>query len=112
MARLEHPQILLANDLAQGDVVFLGPSGWERDHRLARVAYDSDGAAVLEAFGKAEVADNHVVDAYLADVAVDASGAPIPLHYRERMRIAGPSVRRDLGKQAWLNHTGTAHDRT
>jgi len=33
-------------------------------------------------------------------VAIGPGGAPEPLHYREKMRIKGPSVRRDLGKQA------------
>ncbi|MBI3275481.1 MAG: DUF2849 domain-containing protein, partial [Methylocystis sp.] len=100
MAGLERPQILLASDLAHGDVVFLGASGWERDCHRAKIVYDSDAAAALQAFGQAEIAKNHVVDVYLADVAVDASGAPEPLHYREKMRALGPSVRRDLGKQA------------
>lgn len=100
MAPLKRPQILLASDLARGDVVFLGPSGWERDHRLARVAHNAEEAAALEAFGKSEIGKNHVVDVYLADVEVGSDGVPAPLHYREKMRVTGPSVRRDLGKQA------------
>jgi sulfite reductase (NADPH) hemoprotein beta-component len=100
MPALKHPQILLASNLADGEVVFLGPSGWERDHVKARVARDKDEAAALEAFGKAEIAANRVVDVYLADVAVGADGVPAPLHYREKMRVKGPSVRLDLGKQA------------
>jgi hypothetical protein len=100
MPALKHPQILLASNLADGEVVFLGPSGWERDHVKARVAHDKDEAAALEAFGKAEIAANRVVDVYLADVAVGADGVPAPLHYREKMRVKGPSVRLDLGKQA------------
>lgn len=100
MSALKHPQILLASNLADGEVVFLGASGWERDHRRARVAHDTEAAGALEAFGKAEIAANRVVDVYLADVSVAADGAPTPLHYREKMRIKGPSVRLDLGKQA------------
>ena len=100
MPALLHPQILLASDLEQGEVVFLGDGRWERDHRRARIARDSEAAAALEAFGKAEIAGNHVVDVYLADVEIGADGAPTPRHYREKMRIKGPSVRMDLGKQA------------
>jgi hypothetical protein len=100
MPALKHPQILLASNLADGEVVFLGAAGWERDHRGARVARDKAAAEALESFGKAEVAANRVVDVYLADVEVGADGAPVPLHYREKMRIKGPSVRPDLGKQA------------
>lgn len=108
MSALRYPQILLASDLAEGDVVFLGEGRWERDHRRARVARDSDEAAALEAFGKVEIARNHVVDVYLADVEIGADGAPTPLHYREKMRIKGPSVRGDLGKQAQTRHSGEA----
>jgi hypothetical protein len=100
MAALKNPQILLASDLVDGEVLFLGASGWERDHARARVARDKDEASALEAFGKAEIAANRVVDVYLADVEVGPNGVPTPLHYREKMRIKGPSVRPDLGKQA------------
>lgn len=100
MATLKNPQILLASSLHDGEVMFLGASGWERDHHRARVAYDADAASELEKIGQADYAANRVVDVYLADVEIDAAGAPTPLHYREKMRIKGPSVRRDLGKQA------------
>ncbi len=100
MAALKHPQILFASNLADGEVVFLGPSGWERDHARARIARDAEEAAALEVVGKAEIAANRVVDVYLADVAVGADGVPTPLHYREKTRVKGPSVRLDLGKQA------------
>lgn len=103
MPKLKHPQILIASDLAQGDVVFLCPTGWERDPSSAKIAYDSEEAEALQAAGKADIAANRVVDAYLVDVEA-AGGAPTPLHFREKFRLAGPSVRRDLGKQA-------AHDR-
>jgi hypothetical protein len=108
MKPLRNPQILIASDLAQGDVVFLGASGWERDHRCARVAHDSVEASALETLARAEASNNRVVDAYLADVKIGADGAPAPLHYREKMRVVGPSVRLDLGKQARLNLAGEA----
>lgn len=100
MATLKNPQILLASSLHDGEVMFLGVAGWERDHHRARVAYDADAASELEKIGQADYAANRVVDVYLADVEIDAAGAPTPIHYREKMRIKGPSVRRDLGKQA------------
>jgi hypothetical protein len=100
MSTLKHPQILLASDLRDGEVMFLGTSGWERDHRRARIAHDAAAAAELEKIGLAEYAANRVVDVYLTDVEIENDGAPAPLHYREKMRIKGPSVRRDLGKQA------------
>jgi hypothetical protein len=100
MSALKHPQILLASHLADGEVLFLGKEGWERDHAKACVARDREEASALETFGKAEIAANRVVDVYLADVEIGADGVPTPLHYREKMRIKGPSVRLDLGKQA------------
>ncbi len=106
MTQLKNPQILFANDLRDGEVLFLGASGWARDHRLASIARDSLEAQALEARGKADIAANRVVDVYLADVMIDADGAPTPLHYREKMRINGPSVRRDLGKQARSEKAG------
>jgi sulfite reductase (NADPH) hemoprotein beta-component len=106
MPALRNPQILIASDLRDGEVVFLGAAGWERDVSRALVVHDKEAATEIETFGKAEIAKNHVVDIYLADVAVDADGAPTPLHYRERMRVKGPSVRLDLGKQAACSAKG------
>jgi hypothetical protein len=100
MPTLKHPQILFASDLRDGEVLFMGADGWVRDHRAAQVARDVPQAAALEARGKVDLAANRVVDVYLADVELTADGAPQPLHYREKARVAGPSVRRDLGKQA------------
>ncbi len=100
MPELKHPQILLASDLRDGEALFLGAEGWERDIRRARVAGTKGDADALEAFGASEIAANRVVDVYLADVEIDARGVPTPLHYREKMRAKGPSVRLDLGKQA------------
>ena len=100
MPAFKHPQILVASKLTDGEVVFLGPTGWEDDHRRARVAQNAQEASVLEALGKRDISDNRVVDVYLADVEIGRDGAPTPLHYRERMRVKGPSVRLDLGKQA------------
>lgn len=98
------PAILLANDLLDGDVVFasVAASGalvWTRDPALALVAADDAAAARLEAYAVSEFAAQHVVDAYLVDIAIEA-GRPVPRHYRERMKTLGPSNRPDLGKQA------------
>jgi sulfite reductase (NADPH) hemoprotein beta-component len=97
MPVFKHPQILIASNLTDGEVVFLGPSGWERDHRRARGDHE---AIALEALGKRDISANRGVDVYLADVEIGSDGAPTPLHYREKMRVKGPSVRLDLGKQA------------
>jgi sulfite reductase (NADPH) hemoprotein beta-component len=98
------PAILLANDLLDGDVVFAiaeadGSLGWTRDPSLALVAADDAAAERLEGFAVAELAAQHVVDAYLVDVELTAGG-PVPRHFRERFKTLGPSNRPDLGKQA------------
>lgn len=96
------PAILIANDFLDGEVVFLGAQRWELDHRRAAVARTEEEAAALLARGAQGFAGNEVVDPYLAEVALDPEGTPVPLHYRERMRTLGPTIRPDLGKQARL----------
>lgn len=97
------PAILLANDLLDGDIVFAadaaGALAWTRDPAEALVAADDAAAERLEAYAAAEYAAQHVVDAYLVDVAIEGD-RPVPRHYRERMKTLGPSNRPDLGKQA------------
>jgi hypothetical protein len=98
------PVILVANDLLEGDVVYAVAGGWTRDPRQALVASDEGAAQALEAFGATELRQSRVVDPYLVDVQVGDGGLPRPRHYREVLRMLGPSVRRDLGKQADFNY--------
>lgn len=93
---------MVANDLLIGDVVFLGKTAWERDHRHSAIAMDQSMAEMLLDRARTDIAANHVVDAYLTTVKIDENGIPIPLHYREKMRASGPTVRLDLGKQSGL----------
>jgi len=94
------PVILLANDLLDGEVVFWTGSNWSDRPAAALIARDEAGAALLEAAAAQAIAQNKVVDAYLVDVALDSEGHAVPRHYREKIKTEGPSVRRDLGKQA------------
>ena len=96
MTATKHPRILFASMLRGGQTVLLGERGWVGDPREAVVARDAQAAAALERRGKDEVARNNVVDVYLSEVVIGADGAPEPLHYREKRRLAGPSVRPDL----------------
>lgn len=93
------PAILIANDFLDGEVVFLGSAGFERDHRRALVARTQAEADALSARAALAFKDNAIVDPYLAQVAL-GEGGPTPVHYRERMRTLGPTTRPDLGKQA------------
>ncbi|MBO6554092.1 MAG: DUF2849 domain-containing protein [Roseitalea sp.] len=90
MGRQKHPQIVTANDLFEGDVIYLtGEGGWTRLHGDAAVAHDSDEAQRLLAVAQAQ--PDKIVGAYLADAAIDADGRPQPVHFREAFRTRGPS---------------------
>ena len=93
------PVILMANDLIDGEVVFRTATGWSSEPREALIAGNAQAADALEAEGIAEMSRNKVVDAYLVDVVLGENG-PQPRHFRERLRMLGPSIRPDLGKQA------------
>jgi len=97
MSKERHPKVVSANDLLEGDAVWLAPGGaWVRDIREAEVIWDATRAqALLEA---AEVQAARVVGAYLAEVHPDPEGAR-PVHFREAFRARGPS-NYPHGKQA------------
>lgn len=99
MSKPFKPQVATANDLLEGDVVYLTEAGgWTRDHAEAAVARDKETAEALLALGAAQA--GAVVGVYLAEAALDDDGRPQPVHYRERLRALGPSTRPDLGPQA------------
>ena len=88
MAKQFKPVVVTANDLIEGDSVFLGACGWVRDIRLARVALAQDEAKVLEQAGNDGEGTNIVVGPYLVEVSV-AAGKPVPLLRREQIRASG-----------------------
>ena len=96
------PAIVIANDLLDGDVIFLGENAWEATHRRAKIARTQDEADALIGRAQADFKANRIVDPYLAVVTILADGTPEPIHYREKMRTKGPTTRVDLGKQAGL----------
>lgn len=93
-------KVLTANRLIDGEAVwFSAADGWTETILSADVVADKVGEARLEATGKAAYAANLVVDVEIIDVAL-VDGRPVPQRLRERIRAAGPTNRRDLGKQA------------
>lgn len=93
-------QIVTANRLRDGLVVFLAKDGkWSSDIGEAAAA-DDDKAAdnLLRQAGESE-ADNTVVAPYLIE-AEASDGTLRPVRYREWLRTQGPTVRTDLGYQA------------
>lgn len=93
-------QVLTANRLSDGAVVYLTPTGtWSEVITDSRIARDADASAELLADGL-EVAGGRVADApYLIDVATGDEGIR-PLRYREQIRAFGPSVHPEFGRQA------------
>ena len=92
-------QVVTANRLADGVVVFLGARGWVEQLDRATVGTSEEEIRALDALGRQGMAVNEVVDAYLIEV-VTGDGRLEPVALRERLRTLGPSVRLDLGKQA------------
>ena len=94
------PDVITANRLADGVVVFQpAEAGWTEDFNAAAVL--PDGAATKLALARAaeDAALNRVVDPYAFAVET-RNGAVAPKALREAIRATGPTVRRDLGKQA------------
>lgn len=98
-------QVVIANRLSDGVVVFLaaapgaGRGEWKLQIDEASVASDDVRAQELLALGVASARASQVVEPYLIEVERTSTGLR-PTLYRERIRAAGPTVRRDLGKQA------------
>ncbi len=89
-----------ANRLLDGIVVFVGPGPHWVYHLSTAALFPNKGEAeaALET-ARLDEKKNIVIDPYIFDVRGDA-GAPAADHIREAIRAAGPSVRRDHGKQA------------
>lgn len=90
-----NPVVFTANRLRDGIVVwFAAGDRWVENFDGARVV-QGDEAANARAQAEAWVARQIVVGVY--DVEVDLeSGHPVPVRYRERVRVSGPSVGTDL----------------
>ncbi|MEH6835214.1 MULTISPECIES: DUF2849 domain-containing protein [Falsihalocynthiibacter] len=99
MARAFTPKVVTANELISGDVVYLSADGkWAHRHADAELLTDEVRAAVRLQLAEAQV--GQIVGAYLAD-AVASDAGPVPVHFREEFRAAGPS-NYNHGKQAEL----------
>jgi hypothetical protein len=90
-------QVLTANRLSDGEVVYLAADGaWVESLAAAQVVSTAESEAQAVATGAAAERELKVVHAYLFDITPDRK----PVKMREVIRAAGPTVRRDLGKQA------------
>lgn len=91
-----HVQVLTANRLGDGAVVFLNFDGdWAASLTGVVIARSPDEARGLEARGLFDARRNLVVDPYLVDMR-ELAGALLPLRQRERVRLDGPSILNDV----------------
>lgn len=85
------PMVFTANRLRDGRVVWLAEAGaWAETITEAQVfppAEAAEGQALAQAGERAQ----HVVGTYGVEVALQA-GRPVPVKFRERLRVQGPSV--------------------
>lgn len=89
MSRPFTPQVLTANDLIEGDAVWLtADDQWSRNMADAELLEDEAVAQDRLLFGIAQ--SDVVVGAYLVDAEASDKG-PVPVHFRETFRTRGPS---------------------
>ncbi len=94
------PDVVTANRLADGVVVFqTAEAGWSEDFNRAAVLPNAEATKAALARAADDMTRNLVVDAYPFPVEA-RNGHVVPKALREAIRAAGPTVRRDLGKQA------------
>jgi hypothetical protein len=90
------PQMIIANRLRDGAVVFLSSAeGWEPAISAGAVIDNDDDAARLLAVAKRHEGECQVIDPQLIEVELE-QGKPRPTAIREAIRAFGPSVRTDL----------------
>ncbi|MEP3048430.1 MAG: DUF2849 domain-containing protein [Roseibium sp.] len=92
--------VITANRLLNGDVVWLGESGnWVERITLAKVYEGKDAVAEGLALGAEAEKNQDVVSVYEMAVTVE-DGVIIPVRLREKIRAAGPTTHPEFGKQA------------
>ena len=92
-------QVITANSLGDGRVVFQTPTGWSHDIDRADVLENQ--AAIETAMTRANLAaaQNRVVEPYAIDVVRSAAGIQ-PKRLRERIRAEGPTTGNSISKDA------------
>jgi hypothetical protein len=90
------PQMIIANRLRDGAVVFLAPNeGWEPAIAAGAVIDNEPDATRLMEVAKQHELHCLVIDPQLIEVEIE-DGKPRPTAIREAIRAFGPTVRTDL----------------
>jgi len=91
------PQMLTANDLKQGDVLYWKAGGWVKTFDQGDVFADPAAADAALAQAQDFVTGNRVIAPYLFEVVRQANGSVRPVKEREIIRSLGPSIEPDIG---------------
>lgn len=91
------PIVLTANALLEGNVVYFDGASWSSRIEDALVARDDAAAATLE---RRLATDPGIVEPFLATISIGADGRPSPVHYRDRIRVSGPTFHREHSRSA------------
>ena len=103
MTTLKTPIVFTANNLLNGEVVWLGHNGaWVKSVEAAKVFATEDARQIAAKAAARADAENLVVEPYEIDVTLE-DGQVTPVKFRERIRAAGPTMRLNPGKQAELS---------
>src|SRR3712207_3920350 len=84
-------QIITANSLGDGRVVFQTPTGWSQDISFADVLDTAEALETALARANLAAAQNRVVEPYAIDVKRGPGGL-MPAKLRERIRVEGPTT--------------------
>jgi hypothetical protein len=85
-------QMIIANTLADGFVVFLtSDNSWSNDIAAGAIAETDAQAEQLLSTAKQAESDNLVIDPYLIPIEIE-DGVRKPTEYREYIRATGPTV--------------------
>jgi len=98
MAKAQDPQMITANRLRDGEVLYWKGGDWVLGLADGEVFADPSAADAALAAAMKDVAANKVVNPYLFDVKM-AGEVITPVKEREIIRAKGPTVRGE-GKQA------------
>jgi hypothetical protein len=92
--------MITANRLSDGIVVFQdADGGWSEDFHRGAVFSDEGAKATALARAEQSEAGCEVVGPYAIEIE-SRNGHFVPKALREAIRASGPTIRRDLGKQA------------
>ena len=94
------PQVISANRLSDGIVVFRAPGGrWVEQLRDAQILPDAGAVKAALGLVEADIRANHVIEVAAFDVAVKGDHVE-PVHLRDKIRAKGPTTHPGHGKQA------------